>query len=280
MSDAVYIQQYKKNNPISVEYRTTQGQFRASHWHPELEILYILNGSADVIIEGESHKVVQGDLIVIDANQIHEAKCTNCMMQLIVHVDRAFIDERLGTSKPYLIHCSRMELIDEQLGAYLELCDRCQDLVRLFVGHPEGYRLESDSIIMDILYRLVRDFAIPLKPDDIPELSQQEQRLRDILQYINEHYAEPITLEEISSHFGLSREYFSRLFKKKIGMTFTEHLSRVRLARIYHDLMTGNEPIMALTERHGFTNYKLFLRDFKEIYGMTAREARARRTSS
>lgn len=99
-------------------------------------------------------------------------------------------------------------------------------------------------------------------------------RLGEITDYIDLHHAEVITLEDIASHFYLSREYFSRFFRKNMGVTFTHYLNQVRLMHIYQDICNTQVGIMELTERHGFTNYKLFNKMFREIYGCTAREVR------
>ena len=113
--------------------------------------------------------------------------------------------------------------------------------------------------------------------DSVPELSSAIKQLtKPIVSYIDENYDKPISLEEISDHFGLSSEYFSRLFTHKIGIPFKKHLNQVRLSHIYHDLCSSDAPIMEIVDRHGFTNYKLFNRMFKEIYGATPREVRRR----
>ena len=78
----------------------------------------------------------------------------------------------------------------------------------------------------------------------------------------------------IASEFGLSREYFSRLFHRSLGITFSQHINRVRIAHFYHDLVTGDAPIMELLENNGLTDYRLFSRMFREIYGQTPKELR------
>lgn len=277
MSEVIYKENYQ-NSPVRIEYRTTRGSYRTAHWHPELEIFYLLNGTADFVIEGQRFRLVQGDALVIDSNQIHEVQARHSMMQLIIHVDRSFIDARLNSSDRYLIHLSREELVDKQLGSYLELLDRLKELVPLYVRQPPGYQLESESIVLDVCYRLIRDFAIPLTKEDRPDLTHNQERIRQILNYINDHYKEKISLEDISGEFGLSREYFSRLFKKNVGMTFTEHLNHVRLTHAYQELLTTDKPVMLIMEEQGFTNYKLFNRLFREIYGDTPRSVRRKRT--
>ncbi len=276
MEEAVYQQNFQ-NEPIQIEYRTALGSLRTTHWHKELEIIYLLNGTMGVVIEGQRYKLVQGDALVIDSNLIHEVQARQSMMQIIIHVDRDFIDSKLSGQGKYLIHCSREELVDEQLGAYLEILDCLKQLPPLYVQQPTGYRIESESIALDVIYRLIRDFSIPLHDDDAPSLTQRQMRTKEILQYVDAHYKEPLSLEDIAGEFSLSREYFSRLFRQSVGITFTEHLNRVRLTHIYHDLIATDQPIMRLIEEHGFTNYKLFSRMFREIYGSTPRNVRKHR---
>ena len=110
--------------------------------------------------------------------------------------------------------------------------------------------------------------------DEITEPRAEQTRIQQILQYIEEHYTERISLADISSEFGLSREYFSRVFHKSLGISFSEHVNRVRISHFYHDLVTGDEPVMELLEKNGLTDYKLFSRMFREIYGNTPKEIR------
>ncbi len=265
---------------ISVVYLTDSGQYHAAHWHSDLEIIYLLNGKAEIILEGEKIQLVQGEFIVIDANRVYELLCRESFMQISVHVDRNFLMERLGFDQEsdqvsHLYLCSRQELTHELLQPYLEICDLFKELVPLYITAPEGYRLKTESIVLDILYRIVRYFSVPLYRDDIVEMSEGTKRVQQFLDYIEEHYQEPLTLQDPASEFGLSREHFSRIFKKSIGVNFSEHLTNVRISHFYHDLISTDEPVLELLEKHGITNYKHFLRKFRSIYHRSPREIRS-----
>ena len=78
---------------------------------------------------------------------------------------------------------------------------------------------------------------------------------------------EPLSLSDISDRFALNPEYFCRFFKKNMGFTFLEYVNMVRLSHIYSDLMQTGDSITQIMERHGFINYKVFNRMFKEVYG-------------
>ena len=259
---------------ITVDFITDHGQYHAAHWQKELEMIYLLNGNAHIILDGENISLVQGDFIVIDSNHIFDLKCKESFMQVRVHVDKEFLAMRAGSTVPRVYRCIRENLEGDQLEPYLRICDHFKELVPLYINEPEGYRLKTESIVLSILYHLVHHFSYPVSVDEITEPRAEQTRIQQILQYIEEHYTERISLADISSEFGLSREYFSRLFHQRLGISFSEHVNRVRISHFYHDLVTGDEPVMELLEKNGLTDYKLFSRMFREIYGNTPKEIR------
>ena len=167
-------------------------------------------------------------------------------------------------------------MTDELVPKYLEICECLKKLVTFHVRQPKGYRIATQSIALDILYRLIADFSIPLYKEDLPEPRRNQLRIREIVSYIDNHYMEPLSLEQIAGQFGLNSDYFSRMFRQNIGIPFTQHINHVRLTHIYHDICTTDEPVLEILDKHGFSNYKLFSRMFKEVYGDTPREIRKR----
>jgi AraC-like DNA-binding protein len=219
---------------------------------------------------------VPGEFIVTDTNQIHEARCTHTYMMIVLRYDDDLIQRLMGNKRNFQIICSRAELTDELVPAYLEICECLKKLAPLHVKQPKGYLIAEQSIALDILYRLIKDFSIPLYKEDLPEPSRNQLRIKEIVSYIDKHYMESLSLEQIADVFGLNSDYFSRMFRQNIGIPFTQHVNHVRLTHIYHDICTTDEPVLEILDKHGFTNYKLFSRMFKEMYGDTPREIRRR----
>ena len=282
MSDtAVRLEKHysSENSRIRVDYLTDHGQYHAAHFQRELELIYLLNGSADIVLDGYLLSLVQGEFIAIDSNRVYELRCPESFMQISVLVDREFLITHAGPmwvegQTGIEFRCSRDELTEEQLEPYLEMCELFKELVPHYINEEKGFRLKTESVVLEILYLLVQHFSIPLFPDDVEEKGAERQRIQEILDYIEMHYAEPIGLKELSDQFGLSREYFSRMFHKEIGIPLTQHILRVRIAHFYHDLIATDLPVMELLERHGLHNYKLFAKMFRAIYGKTPREIR------
>lgn len=272
----IYIPKYDLiNQNVSIDFRTT-GSYVPAHWHSALEITYLIDGEAEISVEGIRHNMIQGEFIVVDAGRIHEYRCSRDYRQLVIHIESDYIASFMENQRNFQIICDRTELTEDRVSIYLGICEMLGELVKGYTDHPFGYRILCESLVMKILFELISHFSIQLYHVDLPEPSKDQRRIKEIVSYIADNYNRPISLEEISDHFGLSSEYFSRLFTQKIGIPFKKHLNQVRLSHIYHDLCSSDAPIMEIVDRHGFTNYKLFNRMFKEIYGATPREIRRR----
>ena len=225
---------------------------------------------------------MQGEFIAIGSGHFYELVCKEQFLEIRVRVDGEFIATRAALKMAegqtgWECRCLREELDHDRLEPYLDICELFKALVLLYVEEPDGYRLKTESIVLDILFMLVRYFTYPLygETDGLP--SENRQRIQEILDYIDSHYREEIPLGRIADHFALTREYFSRLFRRSLGMTFTKHLNRVRISHFYHDLISTDLPVMELLEANGIRNYKTFGKMFHEMYGYSPREVRKMR---
>ncbi len=259
---------------VQIQYYTNKGKYSPVHWHSAIELIYILNGTGTIMVEGHDYPVVAGEFVVIDSNQMHETRCANASMMVMIHFSRSSMKNFVPDLDEYRFSCVKGELYKEQLESYLQICEMLKGLPPMYVMQPTGYRLKSHAIAMEVFYELLNHFAAKEQSGMPPEKADTLERLGEITEYIELHHCEQISLERIASHFYLSREYFSRFFKQNMGVTFSKYVNQVRLMHIYQDICNTNEPIMELAEKHGFTNYKLFNKMFHEIYGCTPREIR------
>ena len=221
---------------VQIHYYTNVRKYNPVHWHSAVELIYILNGNAKIMIEGKDYPVVAGEFVVIDSNQLHEFRCRGESMMVVIHFSRSSMKN--------------------------------------FIPNLDEYHFR---FAMEVFFELVNQFAEIGEWVQKPEKRENLERLEEMIEYIELHHKEPISLESIASHFYLSREYFSRFFRKNMGVTFTRYVNQVRLMHIYQEICNTESGIMELAENHGFTNYKLFNKMFHEVYGCTPREIRMRR---
>ena len=195
-------------------------------------------------------------------------------MGISIYVSREFLKKYVTDLDVCHLECSRETLEREKLDSYLKICEMMKEMPRMYILQPVGYKMRCEAIVMEVMFLLLNDFCTrEVETEDVKDARVRE-RLNEITNYVREHYREPISLEAVASEVGLSREYFCRFFKQHMGINYARHVNLVRLVHIYDDIVNTQDNIMVIAEKHGFTNYKLFTRMFREIYGCTPSSVR------
>jgi two-component system response regulator YesN len=92
--------------------------------------------------------------------------------------------------------------------------------------------------------------------------------------YISQHFAEPISLQDVAERVYLSPSHFSRLFKAEMGVTFTEYLTQYRIQKSKILLRITSLPVEIIANNTGFSNSSYFSTTFKRLEGRTPTEYR------
>lgn len=100
-------------------------------------------------------------------------------------------------------------------------------------------------------------------------------RAEQFVRYLEEHYNEELSLQQISEVFHMAPQYFSRQFRKETGQTFYHRLIAVRLRHAKQDMLESDAPLLRLAMSNGFANLESFYRYFQEDTGKTPQEWRA-----
>ena len=269
------------NAPVdtNVKFRTSTdpGSYIPMHWHRAVEIIYMQEGSLDVTVESESFTIQKEDCIVINGNVLHSTKCTSPNTAILLQIPLDFMEKyipdlgQLIFLFDFRIKDQRQQTKQAMLKTILEQLQIINDV------RPDGYLLRFNSLIFELLFQLYHNFAVKILQNNTSQEKKDMDRLEPVLNYISEHYREPISLNEIAEVACLQAGYFCRFFKKKMGITFLEYQNEYRLSFIYRDLITTRDPVHVILERHGFTNYKLFRRIFLEHFGNTPTQIRKQR---
>ena len=263
----------------NVKFRTSidPGSYIPMHWHRAVEIIYMQEGSLDVTVESENFTIQKGDCIVINGNVLHSTKCTSPNTAILLQIPLDFMEKyipdlgQLIFLFDFRIKDQRQQTKQAMLKTILEQLQIINDV------RPDGYLLRFNSLIFELLFQLYHNFAVKILQNSTSQEKKDMDRLEPVLNYISEHYREPISLNEIAEVACLQTGYFCRFFKKKMGITFLEYQNEYRLSFIYRDLITTRDPVHVILERHGFTNYKLFRRIFFEHFGNTPTQIRKQR---
>lgn len=241
------------------------------HWHRSMEVVYLYEGELDVTINSKKYKLHADDFIIINSADIHTTQCYEYAKILLLQVPFDFLlnsipdydNIRFDMGKAFSTHSS-FNVIRRILT----------DMGQLYMEKPQGYSLRFSSLLYDFLYTLVVNYQVFIDSTAKIQSRKNLKRLEPVIRYVKEHYHECISLEEAASLAALNSEYFCRFFKKNMGTTFTGYVNSVRLAHVCEDLKNTDYNIGTILEQNGITNYKLFMKNFKKLYGCTPKEFR------
>ena len=127
--------------------------------------------------------------------------------------------------------------------------------------------IESKSI--DDLCLLLQDLAEGFVADIFLPQEQFNHYVRDVIAYVAAHYNEKITLASAAEQLGISQSHLSRLFKESTGITFREHLCRIRVEESKYLLHATDYPLADIAIAVGFSDQSYYCKAFKRITGMS-----------
>lgn len=263
------------NLGIQISMAALENPHIPAHWHEALEILFCLNGSVTIHVEHETVSLSHNQLIVFDSQEVHSIHSdSNLYMFLCIHVDKKQLSTYCPDFELYNIKCRPVSLDDPKSNHYIYLCQLAHDLTRTNIENESTSAMRSDGTTLLMLADLIRYFSVYSLPETSSPVHSNDA-IREIITYVNEQYTDKITLDDVAARVGFSREYFCRFFKQHMGITFLRYLNEVRISHAGRLISTTDLPVSEVMSKSGFTNQTLFNRLFKEIYGVSPRQARS-----
>lgn len=177
--------------------------------------------------------------------------CDKIMISRIVYFYNRFLDE---LQKHSTIEDFR-DMLDS-FSDYFQMFSIMRNIRSLF---------ENLHILLDVL-----------DPDPDRENAVQNEIISEIVRYVDENFANGITLEQISIDFHMSLSHISRQFKRITGMTYSNYISEKKVEQAKTLLAHSSETIAEVGEKSGYSDYFYFLRSFKRATGYTPTQYRKR----
>ena len=270
--------QYQPETGMLFEIYDTDGFFNSKHWHNGLEIIYLIAGGMTLNISESNYMLKPGGFIVVNSKTIHSVICREKGRHLLLQIPYEILEKSISNIDIIKFNCYSAPAASDGNGNNAGVRETLEKLKSLFEApRDDGYILMFNSLVYELLYKLVKGFKSRADPALQKKTDRNIQRLGVVLQYARQHYAENITLQDAAEAVALNREYFARFFRKYMGMTFMEYVFAIRLEHVYYDIANTDYTIGSIADKHGFChNYKLFVKKFKEQYGCSPGEVRKR----
>lgn len=253
-----------------------------SHWHEELEILYVRDGSMLLHIDAQSFIVNKGDIIFIPPNLIHGAlRCNNspCDFNAIVF-HPSFIYSALhdfiqqSYIEPFFVKSDKkFYYFDNKSEGYNKICYNVIAIIETYTSKGFGYELLIKSYVLQLLFYIIESYSGE-KDDNRKGDIQTTLRMKKILAFLEDNYQQPFSLADWACSIDLSKEQFSRIFHKSFNRTPFDYLLHYRVCKAADLLIHSNLPIIDIAFETGFESANYFTIAFKNRTKFTPREFR------
>ncbi|MBR7121950.1 MAG: helix-turn-helix domain-containing protein [Oscillospiraceae bacterium] len=265
--DTFEIFHYREPRPNTVEV----------HHHDFYEVYYLIRGEVEYWVDGRIIRMQAGDLLLINPQELHRPIVTSetqVYERIVLWINKEYL-ETLFSNRINLSRCfdtknpKHTHLIRPSYSERPVLTARLSEMVREYYSRELGSDLSAYGLFLQFMVQLNR---IAQQEQNQPEEGQKLSSLvENVLSYISEHLAEPMTLESLAVRFYVSKYYLSHAFSREVGVSVYRYilLRRLLMAR---QLLTAGENAGQVCRSCGFSDYTSFYRAFKSEYGISPRE--------
>lgn len=247
------------------------------HWHDELEALIVETGTARVAVNGTDRMVRQGEGFFFNTGVLHgvwPAGAEVCRLRSIV-----FHPRLVGGSMDSIIWQKYLEpLLSDPCRPWIYFTDlqewerdastAIQEAWQACVSETEGFEFVVRERLSRLIFLLAKNCPTTEKSPSEKALRDGE-RIKAMLRYIQEHYAEELTLAKIAGSAAVSKNECLRCFRSMIGSTPIQYVKQVRIQKAAELLASTDRKISDIGMECGFQEMSYFAKIFRELKGCT-----------
>jgi xylan 1,4-beta-xylosidase len=248
------------------------------HWHNEIEIVFACQG--DLLLEngGKKRFLRQGEIAVVNSAEIHavnsvDSKTDGKNLVLMLQIGRQFF-------RTMSVHIDSIRFSSLIEGPEAK---EIRKFLLLVMDEYQNEKNDRTAVVYGysgvIVALLLRHFSVNISSEQeeskqASDYNRNYDRLKKILSFVNEHYAESPSLNKIAEIVYVSPYYLSHFFTQAMGMTYSQYLNYVKVSMAKQSLSSTDDTIIDILSRSGFSKAKTFNRVFKAIVGCSPSDYR------
>ena len=237
------------------------------HWHQnEYELSILLGGSQEFCLDRQSYFLEEDDVILIGPGTGHASfgrQADTCA--LVFHISQEAFKpfSRKGCAFQFPHSPSGAET--RQDPRYCRIRFYAAQICQAALFHGPFSDLTAKASAQLLLATMCTMFDHQTIRAVTEMDKEPMEAMRGLITYMEQHYREKITLDELAAYSGYNRTYISTLFKNTIGINFYEYLTRLRLQQAIQDLTVTSKNLTDIALDNGFPDLKSFNTRFKEV---------------
>ena len=241
------------------------------HYHEFCKILLLISGSGGYYVDGQRYLLQSGDIVLLDAHSIHrpELDADAAYERIILYISPDYL-RRQSTAD-----CDLRSVFSGEKGHVLRLPEeRNRKIFRMAAaleqdlrGDAFGREILSNAGLLRLLVEIGRNRENPETDRTSPRMPQNE-RIVEILRYIDAHIAEDLDAEILAKAFFISKYHMMRQFRRETGTTVHLYITQKRLVKA-RELMDSGMRATEACYRCGWRSYSSFTRAYSKHLGTT-----------
>lgn len=250
------------------------------HFHPWWEILYIVSGERVFFYGSKTVQAKAGALIIVAPGVLHRAINAEGEICSLYNV---FFDDGSNSSFSKNPHAAETTGILKGMNILIQFDEKSQEKVNALFARLEdellrrrkNFEVLSWSILAEILVYASRH-NLESRAEILPAFVMNE-RFSQVIEWVNSHFADALSLPETASKFNMTASHLSRLFKEFTDFTFVEYVNSLRIAKSCELLQKTHGTTLDIAFSCGFGSVTQFNRWFKKLTGKSPHKYRTQR---
>ena len=269
---------FQKDSSIRIWYNEQNHNYD-KHWHNALEIIMPVENHYDVDASDQNYHLLPGEILIIPSGEMHALYAPETGKRFIFQFDVSGISQMKGYTSIQSLMTNCLHIT--KLSFPQIYGDIYQILIQIrneYFSSNEFRELAIYSHLINLFVSIGRNHIndMDLFPNTKSHKQQEYlQKFNDVLDYIDSHYTEELTLDDIADFSGFSKYHFTRLFKQYTDSTFYDYLSFRRIKSAEELLAKPELSITEIALQSGFSSISTFNRIFKQKKGCTPSEYRS-----
>lgn len=233
-----------------------------ANWHPNIEILYFLEGEGTVHCGTTSCRVKKNDIFIINSHMSHFISSSDVVKYYCLIIDNEFC----AANNIYTENTIFKNMIEDMHAKSL-----FEKIIKEYTEDSAYRNAGIKSAVLNLMVYLARNYT-----ESVAEFEKNgtnvSENIKIAIGFIKSHSNEKLSLDEIAAQAGLSKFYFLREFKNITGYTPITYINKIRCENAKKMLLSGNYNIKEISEKTGFESFSYFSKKFKETEGCSPSE--------
>lgn len=257
--------------------------FVERHWHNYVEILLIIKGSYLFEINLENHILKEGDICILNSEELHQitGQSSDAVHEVLLFdpkiLDFSYTDEwEEEYIAPFLVRSLiAQNILHPEDDGYPEFRKTLKKLIAEALRKDLGWYIKCKLLLLEIFHLMTaHGMLFPAKEAMSAADARKIDRYKTIISYIESHYEEPVSLQQLADTIPCNSQYLCRFFREIAGVSPIQYLISYRLERACSLLLQTSKPVTEIALDCGFDNISYFIRKFKASKGCTPKEYR------